>query len=254
MHNAGKIGRRTSRLGSILLAGMTISLIGANRGYDPTSAAMQQGLKGEFGKGDGQKTLRYLRHLDFTIESTGDSILTGDFTCKNCTTGYLKNGYIRLMFIPENDAHHVDWADAAEKGGRGEVVALVINMDIKTLPEIDLPPGGIAYAWVGQIDAIDTRGFGIYRIDKTTGMRAGMGWWVTATLKHCPDKEHNKPAIKKNHPITVPDVCNPIASGTPSGSVSLASTSPGLFMLPPGDGGSLWVSCSGGCCEVGAAK
>jgi hypothetical protein len=126
-------------------------------------------------------------------------------------------------------------------------------MDKDTLRELGLAPGKVAYAWVGQIGANDERGFAIYRIDGT-GKRVST-WWETAILKYCPGKQRDKPAIKKTHPPT-DSACVPIASGTPIGSVRLASTSPALFLplASPGDGGSLWVSCSGGCCEVGPAR
>jgi hypothetical protein len=197
--------------------------------------------------------LEYVRKLNFVIESTADSSLVDDFTCEKCTTGYQKAGYIRLLIVPEARAHKVNWQDAVKKGEEGAVVAMVINIDRKTLPEIELPPGGVAYAWVGQIDASGNRGFGVYRINKT-GMRVGEPWWVTSTLLHCNHKEHDTPAVKRHHEAKPGDEpCTPIAPAASSASsqnVRLASTSWAHFIAPAKGGGSLWVSCTGGCCEV----
>lgn len=215
-------------------------------GWKGSSNAASAGPKGQFGV-DGAETLKYLRGLDFTIASTGDSIVVKQYPCAVTPTLCPAAG-VRLMIIPEASAEQRDWESAMEANRAGHVVAMVVNVDGMTFPDLGLKSGERAYAWVGQIGANATdRGFAIYRLD-ANGV-ATNNWFLTKDVSHCENPEvRSKPAIKTAHPV----------GGLPCVRIGLASASLGMFAshttTPASTGallaGQLWISCSGGCCEV----
>ncbi len=152
------------------------------------------------------------------------------------------------MLIPEAAAQDRDWESAMQPGRPGHVVAIVVNVDGVTFPDLALRPGDRAYAWVGQIGPNATdRGFAIYKLD-TNGITTNT-WFKTTDVSHCDNNEiRTKPAIKTAHP----------AGGTPCARIrvgsaamaTLASHNTTAGLTGSMVGGSLWLSCSGGCCQV----
>jgi hypothetical protein len=130
----------------------------------------------------------------------------------------------------------------------GHVVAMVVNVDGMTFPDLGLKSGERAYAWVGQIGPNATdRGFAIYKLD-ANGVATNT-WFLTKDVSHCDNNTlRSKPAIKTAHP----------AGGPPCARIGAASASLGILAshttTPASTGallaGQLWISCSGGCCEV----
>jgi hypothetical protein len=216
-------------------------------GWKNFSNAATAGPKGQFGV-DGAETLKYLRGLDFTIASTGDSNVVKQYQCGVNPNSCPSEG-IRLMLVPEAAAEQRDWESAMQPGRAGHVVAIVVNVDGKPFPDLNLKPGERAYAWVGQIGQNATeRGFAIYKLD-ANGLATNT-WFKTTDVSHCDNDDiRNKPAIKTAHP----------AGGKPCarikvGSASIASLASHTSRDLTGAmvGGSLWISCSGGCCQVNA--
>jgi hypothetical protein len=236
--------RRLRRLaqGGILLVVVSFLAIG----WKSYSTATSAGPRGQFGV-DGPKTLKYLRGLDFTIASTGDSIVVQQYPC-SVTPNPCPAAGVRLMIIPESSAEQRDWESAMEPNRSGHVVAMVVNVDGMTFPDLGLKSGERAYAWVGQIGPNATdRGFAIYRLD-ANGVTTNT-WYLTRDVSHCDNDEiRSKPAIKTAHP----------AGGSPCVRIGLASAPVGILAsnttIPASTGallaGQLWISCSGGCCEV----
>jgi hypothetical protein len=212
-------------------------------GWRTYSSAAIAGPRGQFGV-NGPETLQYLSGLDFTIASTGDSNVVKQYTCAVNPTSCPAAG-VRLMLIPEAAAEERDWESAMQPGRSGHVVAIVMNVDGATFSDLNLKPGERAYAWVGQIGpkAID-RGFAIYKID-ASGV-ATHTWFKTTDVSHCDNYSvRSKPAIKTAHPVGGPP-CVKIKTGTASlASRDISGGMTGLMV-----GGSLWISCSGGCCQV----
>ena len=237
----GRRRRRLAQGGILLVVGSFLAI-----GWKGYSTATSAGPKGQFGV-DGVETLKYLRGLDFSIASTGDSIVVKQYPCAVTPTQCPAAG-VRLMLIPEASAEQRDWESAMEANRSGHVVAMVVNVDGMTFPDLGLKSGERAYAWVGQIGPNATdRGFAVYRLD-ANGVATNT-WFLTKDVSHCENSElRSKPAIKTAHP----------AGGLPCVRIGLASTSPGMFAshttTPASTGallaGQLWISCSGGCCEV----
>lgn len=228
---------------SVLLFCVSIVAIG----WKSYSTATMAGPKGQLGV-DGTETLRYLRSLDFTISSTGDSNVVKQFACGVSQSTCPAAG-VRLMLIPEAAAEERDWESAMQPGRSGHVVAMVMNVDGVTFPDLNLKPGERAYAWVGQIGAnASDRGFAIYKLD-VNGMATNT-WFKTTDVSHCDNiAVRSKPAIKTAHPPGGPP-CARIKTG--ASLATLASHTMSSEMTASLIGGSLWISCSGGCCQVTA--
>lgn len=214
-------------------------------GWKTYSNAAMAGPRGQFGA-DGAETLRYLRGLDFTIASTGDSNVVKQYAC-GVNPSTCPAAGVRLMLIPEAAAEQRDWESAMQPGRSGHVVAIVMNVDGATFPDLNLKPGERAYAWVGQIgpNAAD-RGFAIYKLD-ADGLATNT-WFKTTDVSHCDNNDvRSKPAIKTAHPAGGAP-CYRIKTGAALATLASHNMSHGLTggMV----GGSLWISCSGGCCQV----
>jgi hypothetical protein len=123
---------------------------------------------------------------------------------------------------------------------------MVINIDSIAFPDLGLAPKKIAYAWVGQNgpDPINDRGFGVYRLGPN-GLTAG-SWFVSKDVQHCDNPAtRGKPAVKAQHPPG--QTCSPITVSASFGVKPAygATTTKGVMLS-----GGLWISCSGGCCQV----
>lgn len=218
-----------------------IGVTGLAGGWKSFSNAAMAGPKGQFGV-DGAETLKYLRGLDFTISSTGDSNIVTSYTCATCQAAG-----VRLMLVPEANAEERDWESAMQPGRAGHVVAIVMNVDAVPFPDLNLKPGERAYAWVGQIgtNAAD-RGFAIYKLD-ANGVATNT-WFKTTDVSHCENSDvRTKPAIKTAHKGGG-QPCVRIKTG--NSIAALASHDMSTRMTDLVIGKSLWISCSGGCCQV----
>jgi hypothetical protein len=260
MRDIGPFGgknHRTSRGGNVhsyeqrrwvgvALAAGAVLLLGSCSRSDSSGATKLGGQQGVFGV-DGPATLKYLSGLDFTVASTGDSVLVKQYPCADPTK--CPAGGVRLMFIPEQSAQIRDWTKAMTKKNEGYVVAAVLNVDGVTFPDLGLDPGKLAYAWVGQTGTTEgERGFAVYRIDKVTGLTQAT-WWKTSNVSHCDNTAtRNEPSVKDKYPVG--ETCTPIQVGQNSLGVSTAFAAvprPYAALQPIGQ---LWISCSGGCCQV----
>jgi hypothetical protein len=213
----------------------------------PSKATLGHAPKGQFG--NGKETLDYVNGLNFSA----DSGLVVQYTCEGCPAG------ISLLIIPEKHAEQQNWQADLGDGHAGDVVAQVINVGSVEVPGLGLGPTDVAYAWVGQIGPNSTdRGFGIYRLD-STGTTAGTAD-LTAMDKIAFCKNNaprSKPSIKRQHPGG--GTCEPIKAASIARARGLAWLSvpvahaavarSATASLNPGVG-QLWISCSGGCCQV----
>ena len=245
MHRAHEKNSLHRQLTVMLLFGAAALIAGCSKGTN--AVATGNGQKGSFGV-DGPATLKYLNTLDFQIASVGDSVLVKKYLCKTPGNTCPPDG-VRLMFIPENNAYNRDWRKAMQKDNEGYVVATVLNVDNMTFSDLGLEPGKLAYAWVGQIGATTAdRGFAVYRIDPSTGLRQAT-WSETDSVSHCDNAAYrDKPSVKDKHPGS--GTCTPItiAESVFGPRAAYAATSRSAFQ-PELSG--LWISCTGGCCEVG---
>jgi hypothetical protein len=231
----------TSRSRFVYGVAFLIGVIVLAGGWKSFSNAAMAGPKGQFGV-DGAETLKYLRGLDFTISSTGDSNVVTPYACAACQAAG-----VRLMLVPEAAAQDRDWESAMQPGRSGHVVAIVMNIDAAPFPDLNLKPGDRAYAWVGQIgpNAAD-RGFAIYKLD-ANGVATNT-WFKTTDVSHCDNSDvRSRPAIRTAHKGGGKP-CARIKTGASLATLASHDMSAGLAGVMAGK--SLWISCSGGCCQV----
>ena len=245
MHRAYEKNSLHRQLTVMLLFGAAFLIGGCSKGIK--TVATGNGQKGGFGM-DGPATLKYLNTLDFTIASVGDSVLVKKYRCTTPGNTCPPDG-VRLMFIPEGGAYKRDWQKAMQKDNEGYVVATVLNVDNVTFTDLGLEPGKLAYAWIGQIGATTAeRGFAVYRIDVSTGLKQAT-WSETSKVSHCDNSAYrDKPSVKDKYPDG--ETCTPItvAQSIFGPRVAYAATARSAFQV---DLSGLWISCTGGCCEVG---
>lgn len=205
---------------------------------------------GMFGE-NGAATLNYVKGLGFT----GAGGLFSKFDCATCP-----GGKILLMIIPVTDAPARNWQGDLTSGNPGDVVAQVINIDTVAFPELSLDTNQVAYAWVGQIGPNGTpnnRGFGVYKL-KDDGTVAASRWVLPKSqIKFCPhDNPQAAPHITEHH--EGPGQCGFLTASAVKGknrlgwfgvSPAYGATAHSASTATVGSGG-LWITCSGGCCQV----
>jgi hypothetical protein len=229
-------------LGIVTSIAVACGPVGGNKGLAD--------LGGQFGVGNVGETLKYVRKLDFEIASVGESVYVARFPCATCP-----DSAVRLMFVPEKRAHKVKWDDAFTSGKPGHVIATVINVDGYPFPELGLEPGKFAYAWIGQVSSNPAdRGFAVYRMNDSTGAREAGPWMLQGSASWCKyTQARDKPRIKEKNTHDC-DTTKVLGSNTAvlpvgGGIVRFASNARVTSSAP---GGSMWISCSGGCCQIAA--
>lgn len=152
------------------------------------------------------------------------------------------NNSALIRIVPNDTANTVPFDDAAKKPGNGYFVAKIYNLDDKPIPALGIGRLGTGYLWVGQIGATDNdRGVAIYSM-KNNGQPETVPKILTY-LGRC-DGQHNYAGVK----LTDGNKCG-------FGAPKTSSTKPRFILAsmtnaPPPIGGGLWITCSGGCCEV----
>jgi hypothetical protein len=250
MPSSDNPGQGTKYVRAALLLGIALMIAAGCRKSKSAAGPEIRPPLNEFGK-DSANTADYLSTLTFVIASDGDSVFYGNVLCGNPTK--CPAGGLRMMFIPEQDAQRVNWKLNTQPHHSGDVVAIMLNVDSVEFPDLALRPGHFAYAWVGQTGANDNnRGFAIYTLDRTTGLKA-MTWWLTSDIRYCDyQQSRDKPAIKGEnpHPANCPI---PAASQSNGGSLQFPSRDGSVHLVAANPARGIWVSCSSGCCEVNGA-
>ena len=147
-----------------------------------------------------------------------------------------------IRIVPNDTANTVPFDDAATKPGNGYFVAKIYNLEDKAIPALGIGRLGVGYLWVGQVGATDNdRGVAIYSI-KNNGTVENNPKLLTY-LGRC-DGQHNYAGVK----LTDGNKCG--FGGTRSSSTKPRFMFASMTNAPPPIGGGLWITCSGGCCEV----
>lgn len=194
-----------------------------------SSQVFAQGLHGKPGAiGNHAATAAYLRSLEWADDMPFSSAM---FYVK-----WSSSDSALVKVVPMKVAQNVSWFDALKKGHDGYFTARIYNLESKKIPPLSMHEADTGYVWVGQREAAK-RGAAIYVI-------AANG----AALRH-----RNKAIVgfcKGQHPV--PRVRSTEGNDCPGGihgdqpfhTASMRS----MFFYSVGSG--LWISCTGGCCEV----
>ena len=185
----------------------------------------------------------YVQKVGFG-EVAGSEILDDNFACKtpaNC--GGQQS--VRLRAAPSNYAADVAWNDALGMG-KGHVVAKVTVVDPVPFDRLNLTKDDVVYLWVGPLQG--GRGAALYRVRNGRATPV----YKFAKLTFCKYAIQQKPAVHRNKPPKCTDTDpKPLQAPAPAGQ-ALASLASRPLRMERNQGftDGLWVSCSGGCCEV----
>lgn len=153
---------------------------------------------------------------------------------------------VMIRIVPNDTANTVPFDDAATKAGNGYFVAKIYNLEDKAIPPLGLGKLGVGYLWVGQVGATDNdRGVAIYSIKNNGTVETNPK--ILKYLGRC-DGQHNYAGVK----LTDGNKCG-------FGTAQTSSNQPRFILAsmksaPQGVGGGLWITCSGGCCEVSTSS
>jgi len=205
--------------------------------------------------GNGSQTSGYVSQLHYAGTSYYNSY--------PCATGC--PDLVVLEFQPVDDTFSFPWAAAVNAPDKGSVVARVINRSDVAFTDGDftLEPyntsNQFAYAWVGHAtrsNGSEFVGFGVYTLDGSGKVSGEWSLVASADINICTmANPPSKSAIHRMPPAST-NCHHPLQAGA-STVTRLASRSiPSDFVAKPrplaaGLGG-LWISCSGGCCQVSA--
>jgi hypothetical protein len=193
-----------------------------------------------------------------------DTSYSAAFSCAGYD-GCPSSGLVKLKFTPKAGSHTVRWQTILGANTPGATrIGTLTNVDGVRFPPLDLAAGGAAGIFIGQIgpDPVNDRGFGIYKLD-SQGRRVGQPWWKKAAseITYCePPSPTPNPGGRSQAAIHRRDTahemgwnCGPLAAAAAYQSTSSSHTVSLISALRRGQPISpLWISCSGGCCDVGS--
>jgi len=207
--------------------------------------------------GNGAPTRTYVDSLTFSPDTSYVGTYPSCTTCSDSVT---------LKFEPLDTTFNVKWQPAVTAPNRGSVVARVSNTSNKTFAEgnFKLEPYSTsqqyAYAWIGHAKesdgTTDWLGFGVYTLNAAGVVTGEWSLVPPSKIKVCTANTHTRPAIHKMPPASTN--CHYLAQNNSSIFTRLASlvmpkayaATNGRTAIAVGGLGGLWISCSGGCCQV----
>lgn len=209
------------------------------------------GLKGPLGGTNAAKTKAYLKKIEKDFPVAPGAFFVDSY-CPN-ENPCVESEKAQLMFVAQKKAHTRDWKKALRHDEEGHIVAKVINVGTIRYAPFDLGPGEVAYAWIGQANDAGARGFAVYKLDSNSGNVLAMGW-DTPTVKYCKyesDPSWTESHLERTHHQTSGETCSSITVSDASSSISAAYAATTTLSTSLAIGaGQLWISCSGGCCQI----
>jgi hypothetical protein len=166
-------------------------------------------------------------------------------------------GMINIVVRPENSVHTRSLTEALTlKNAQGRLAARIANVENKDVPELGLTKNdSYSYIWVGRLTSMaTTKGISFYIFD-TNGNATRKGSLDLDSIYKCNDSFGTRPSVRPIKPADHdPNDCDDVpafrAQAGPSRAAGqLTSYAPKLARALAAGG--LWISCSGGCCDVG---
>jgi len=233
----------------------------------PTRRRSMRQFNNTKGKFELALTMSMLVFAGSLLQAQTDTTYSAGFSCAGYT-GCPSSGLVKLKFTPRSRADTVNWLNRVMANAPGTMVGTLTNVDVYAFGPLDIAAnGGKAGLWVGQIgpDPVKDRGFGIYKLD-SHGNRVGQPWWKTTAdqITYCqPPSPTPNPGGRTRPAIHIKDTshemgwnCGPLAPTNQSSAYQKSPSSQKMSLVSAplrAQGLShLWISCSGGCCDIGA--
>ena len=241
----------------VVISLFVIPLIGCRQpvghGGRAISFARQDGLS--VPPGNNEKTRKYFK----------DKVHFGGIGNQGAVVSFRSSDgrVLPLQVDPEDRAHEVDWFLAARDSYTGgAIVAKIKNISNGTSTELGLSGrNDSVFVWVGPIqDNYAETGVAFYKFDANgNGRRVGSTKYYS--VLRCKDSYNTKPSVSHyvNHDDDNPEVCKLTVLG-PTAAQVRAAVPPGVQLASHttmpivAAYGGLWISCSGGCCDVGGGS
>lgn len=208
-----------------------------------TMRALSEGLDGP--PGNNAATREYVDHgIHFDDGEYGH--IDATFTADN----------VKVRIEPEITSDTVNWHGAlTDDLAYGKFVARISRLDNVDVPTLGLDKDHrYSYLWVGPINSSGRRRVAFYTFNADLTIYKGPVSQISQ-ITRCRDNSERKPAVylNKDHTGARCKVVNGLAASgaAPQRGVQLASVTPKFGRASSMDGG-LWISCSGGCCDIGA--
>lgn len=174
-----------------------------------------------------------------------------DFPDSAAWEGEFGGSDVRIRIVPAVTSPQVTWSKALSGDPSvyaGHIVMKIIVLEDRAVPELGLKGLDIGYLWIGQRGRGNSDGLGaaIYTIKPNGKAHKEKNMEITGFCK----EDHGGRAMAY---VRADDKCrDPLPPPTAASSSAFRpvpfKTRAGPIALPLGQG--LWVTCTGGCCEV----
>lgn len=152
-----------------------------------------------------------------------------------------------IRIVPSDSAFRVDWDKAISGTGNGYFVAKIYNRENAAIAALGIPANETGYLWVGKL-ADGEGGVAIVTVKNNGKARIAK----KLTWDNFCEESHPRSRVE----LTEGKKCDPRPAGKTSAArpaavmlasnVGPAASSSSSFLAGLG----LWITCSGGCCEV----
>ena len=196
------------------------------------------GYAGYPGQND-EATRKYLMSVRWASDLPPGDIVDGDLIVDNEQAR-------KIRIVPSDSAFRVDWDKAINGTGNGHYVAKIYNRENAAIGALGIPANETGYLWVGRL-AENERGVAIVIVKNNGNARIAkkLTW-----DNYCADA-HSRSKVELTEGKKCPSRGGSKTSASVPATVMLASNvepaaSASSFIAGLG----LWITCSGGCCEV----
>lgn len=189
---------------------------------------------------DDEATRQYLMSIRWASDLPVGDVVDGELLDDN-------NQPRKVRIIPSDSAVNVDWDKAINGTGNGYFVAKIYNRENAAIASLGIPGSQTGYLWVGKLNQ-NERGVAIVLVRNNGNAQIAkkLSWDNFCATPHSRSKVE----------LTDGQKCDARAAAQASASVPTtvmlasnvrpaAATSSSLLA-----GLGLWITCSGGCCEV----
>ena len=204
-----------------------------------TDLIPDKGMPG-FPTEDQEATRKYLMSIRWASDLPLGDVVDGDLLDDN-------NQKRKIRIVPSDAAFGVNWQGSINGTDNGYFVAKIYNREPGAIAALNIPAHQTGYLWVGRLNATQ-RGVAIVRVrhDGQATIAKTLSW-----DNYCAES-HSRSRVELTEGKKCPARAGANTSASMPATVTLASNvgpaaaTSSSFLAGLG----LWITCSGGCCEV----